>query len=380
MRRDRRFRTSAIVSPIIISIMMVGLFGIIGSSISKTTKHTIFLVVNSSGNPLVGQWLKSSESLDVKTLPDVATGERLIKKGDARLVIDVEPPGASKQATINLMFDPKEDSAQVTKAQVAEQLQQQIFQLTQNELKNRGLPASLAQPFVVKDDPIKVGEGGGAGAVVVSILPYLIVIFTFSGAFSIASDMVAGEKEKSTLETLLITPVRRTEIVIGKFLALCTASLLGSISSVVGLFVATELHLPGADTMFAGGLGLTPKCVAVILISVVPLLALFSGLLLAVSSFARNVREAQTYLSMLYLVVIMPAVFSQVIGYTDFEHATWVNFVPILNTANNIRSAFLGKANWTAVFEALAVGVVLAALAIRLAVYMFNREQVLART
>ena len=102
-------------------------------------------------------------------------------------------------------------------------------------------------------------------------------------------------------------------------------------------------------------------------------------MLIAVSTYARNSREAQTYLALINIVVLLPAVFSQVIGLTDFGTKLWINAVPILNTANNIRNALLGRTEFLPIAITVAVSTILAVIALWIAVALFNREEVLTR-
>ena len=233
--------------------------------------------------------------------------------------------------------------------------------------------------ITVKREIVPVGTGEGAGEMIVGLLPYLIVIWAFYGGMGIVGDLVAGEKEKNTLETLLITPVRRTQIVLGKFYALSVVCLLSSVSSIVGLGLYAVLRPPGSAELLKGGLGLDPATIGIVLLLLLPMVALFAGLLIAVSSFAKNTREASTHLSVLSFLVIMPAIFIQFLGLTDLGKQLWINFVPILNAGANIRAAFLGKAELLPVVVTVAVSLVIALVALKIAVWLFNREQVLTR-
>ena len=194
-----------------------------------------------------------------------------------------------------------------------------------------------------------------------------------------AADLVSGEKDKNTLETLLITPVRRNDIVIGKFFSLSAVCFLSSFSCLVGMVIASTLKTPGSKEMFQGGFGVTPAAAGTIVLLLIPLVAFFASILIAISTYAKNPREAQTYLAIVNFIVIMPAIFSQIIGLTDLGNKVWINFVPVLNTANNIRAALLGKTDWTGVGITVVFSAVLAAIAIKVAVWLFNREEVLVR-
>ena len=376
MLRDKRVRFSAFIMPIAIIFMIVTLMGAIASSVGGSSKQKIYVVQTAS--PVL-TLLKGSPRLDVQTVSSEQAGLELIRKGKARLVLSIIPQAAAEQVAIKEQYDPKEDTSQIAKATVEESLKPFVQQFQHARLASVGLSDKSIQPFVFQDAPVKVGESG-ASEFIVSFLPYLLVIFTFSGGINFAADIVAGEKEKSTLETLLISPVPRTQIVLGKFLALCGICLASTICSMIGLALASTLKVGSNESVFSGGLGLTPKSIGLVLLLVLPLVAFFGGALIAVSSYARNNREAQTYLGALYLVVMLPAVFSQVLGFTDMGSSAWINFVPILSTAANIRATLQGKPNLIGISETVLVSVVLAVAMLFLAVHLFNREQVLDRT
>ena len=127
------------------------------------------------------------------------------------------------------------------------------------------------------------------------------------------------------------------------------------------------------------GMGLSLTGSILIIILLVPLVAFFASLLVAVSTFAKNAREAQTYLSLASFVVIIPAMFSQFIGLTEFASASWINFVPILNTSNNIRLTLMGKPDYAGSAIAIGICLALAAIMVRYTVVLFQRESVLVR-
>lgn len=377
MLRDKRVRTGALIMPIFLVFVFVSMFGFIFSSIEKPQSVTIHVV--KTDDQLVSDLKK--EGLKVEYVNDIKAGESLIKSGKARLVASFGPPPTLErpQQVIELRFDPKEQMGDIAKARFFQSLKAAMTTRAEAAVVAAGLPKEAAEPLKFKEVPVKVGQGESANQMVVGLLPYFMVLFAFLGGFSIASDLVAGEKEKSTLETLLITPVSRTQIVLGKFFALGAISMLSSLSGLLGLALTVLIKPAGTSKMFESGLGLNPTSALIILVLLLPLVAFFSSLLVAVSTYARNMREAQTYLGLVNLVVVVPAVFSQVIGLTDFAHQFWINYIPILNTANNIRATLLGKPDMAGIGATVVVGIVLAAISLFIAIRLFNQEKVLMR-
>lgn len=131
--------------------------------------------------------------------------------------------------------------------------------------------------------------------------------------------------------------------------------------------------------MLQGGLGIGWPAALITLVVLLPTVAMFASLLLTFSTFAKNSREAQSYISLASFVVVVPAAFSQLIGLTDAASQRWVNFVPVLNTANNIRNALLGKPDWSGTAITFLVSGAIAAVLILIVVRLFNREEVLTR-
>lgn len=373
--RDKRVRTAATIMPLFVVALLMSLFGIIGNVASKDNKRKIHVVA--THNPLADE-LRKAKNIEVVEVPTEAEGVKLIKDGKARLLAIFEP-ATNGIDHVALRFDPKEEGAQLSKGALIQALAPALTARIATVVTAAGLKPEQLQPITFDDKPVQVGEGKGASGLIVSLVPYLLVLFTFTGGMALASDLVAGEKERSTLETLLIAPVRRTHIVLGKFLALSVVCIVGSISGLLGFVVKMLLTGSGGDKMFSGGLGLTAVGGLEVFLILLPLAATFAGLLIAVSTYARNTREAQTYLGLLNLVVIVPAVFSQVIGLTEIGNAVWLPFVPILGAAAGVRSILLGKATLMTIIGPVTVGIVLASLALMVAIRLFHREKVLLR-
>jgi len=373
--RDKRVLRIAFIMPIFLVAMMMCLFGFITTAVSK--KHGQVVYVVKTDNPAEKALVK--DTFEVVEIPDVATGRKLIREGKAHIVLNFGELHPDGQTVIDAYIDPKEQTSQIALVMVSKLYDLTNKQLLEHDLEAKGLPLSSAERFKIRQQDVSVGQQGGASDVLIGILPYLIVVWAFYGGMSIAADMIAGEKEKNTLETLLISPARRTDIVMGKFLALATVCLVSSLSCFLGLVLVAAVKPPGTAEMMKGGFGVTPTAFFVTMIVLIPLVAFFASALVAISSFARNSREAQTYLTQFSFVIILPAMFSQFIGYTDVGHSQWINFIPVLNAANNIRMALMGRVDTTSLAITVGISLVIALVALRITVTLFNKEEVLVR-
>ncbi len=377
MLRDKRVRTGAFVMPILIIVMLMGVLGFVVKQVKEPHNTKIYVVASSS--PIIEELKK--QKLTVITVATLDEGKALLKSGRARVVLEIQSTTAESLPVtqINAYVDPKEQQGQMAFGAVAGVVQAENKKSLQKLFEAKQVPAAAQEPIRLAKKDLQVGSEQNAGEILVSLLPYLIVIWAFYGGMNIAGDLVAGEKEKATLETLLITPAKRTDIVLGKFLALATICLASSFMSVVGLALVAIIKLPGTAELLGKGGGVTPVAAVFILILMIPTAALFASMLIAVSSYAKNAREAQTYMTSMSFLVVLPGIFSQFIGLTEFGTKLWINGIPILNTANNIRNALLGKTEFLPMLITVALSTVLAAIALTITVRLFQREQVLVR-
>lgn len=379
MLRDKRVRSAMFFGPVFSIVLMMFLFGVIFSSVKKASKTTIHVV--KSDDPATKAFianLKKAE-LQIKEVDSTKAAEEGIKKGDIRLALDFgDGMSNNPPYKINALFDPGEQKAQIALAVIEKVVQNASEEVAKQIVVAKGIdPAMLKSLQVVKKE-VKVGETK-SNEFLVQLLPYLIVIWCFYGAFSSASDIVSGEKERQTLETLLISPAKRNQIAVGKLGALAFCSVCATVASLASILVMYLLPIPLLKPLFEDGLGLTATGFLVILATMLPTVALFASMLLAVSAFARNTREAQTYLAQASIVVMLPAVFSQVIGLTDFAQSKAVYAIPILNSANVIRNALQGKYDAVGIALTMVIGLTLAAAAMSYAIRLFHRESILNR-
>jgi sodium transport system permease protein len=260
--------------------------------------------------------------------------------------------------------------------------------VVRHSLEERKLPETLLRPFELRRQNVAPPEKVG-GNMIGGIIPYFFIFLSFMGAMYPAIDLTAGEKERGTMETILCSPVGRVELVLGKFLTVLTASLCTVLVSVLAMGAsalgvaavlapratqavaaagqATTMHLPMLDPL--GLLG--------VVLMVIPLAVLFSALIFCLALYAKSHKEAQTYVSPLMIVIIIPAMAAMMPG---VELTPKLALIPILNVS------LVSKEMLSGTFPAGSMALIFgsscfyAALALAAAVRMFNRETVLFRS
>lgn len=380
MLRDRRVIFGAFVMPVLVIFLMMRLFSVIGASVEKTKATKIAVVQNESGK-LLTEGLTKSKLFEIEEVSTPTDASDMLKKGKVKVALTIaEKPNDNGQLDVRAMFLGDENLSMIALSRLREVIEQTNKVATKSVLEAQGITPEQAEPIKLTPEDISTAKKGALDSMMVSMLPYLLILFMFAGGMSIASDLVAGEKERQTLETLLVAPVRRLHIAVGKLGALSVFCILTGASSVLALALISVTDKTGGKMMFGGGVGLGPAEFLQIFALLLSLAMFFAGVLLTISSWAKNMREAQTFMAVANFFVIMPAVFSQIIGFTEAGQQLWVRLVPVLNVAVAFREVLLGKPALGAVLTATTMNLVLTAVLVMIANKLFSDERILART
>ena len=209
-------------------------------------------------------------------------------------------------------------------------------------------------------------------------IAYILIPVCLIGAIYPAIDLGAGEKERGTLETLLLTPIPRTWLVLGKFMTILTTALLSAALTVGSmgfwaLIMGTMLDMKPVHNA-VGTIGVID--LSLILLLLMPLACIFSSLLLAISIYARSFKEAQNYMTPLNMVVFIPIVGALVPGIT----LGWSTvFIPIMNVALAIKEIIKGTVDYSMVGVIFVSMATMAGIIIGFSIRWFSKEEVLFR-
>ncbi len=249
----------------------------------------------------------------------------------------------------------------------------------QDSLQQANVPAGLLEGtrIVQADVADKAGKQAAAWS---KIFPFIVMIWSLTGAFYPAIDLCAGEKERGTFETLLSSPAARSEIAIGKLLTVMTFSIATSVLNLMsmgftGIFVVSKLA--GSSSMMP----LSPPPVASVgwlLLALIPISALFSAIALAAAAFARSSKEGQYYLVPL-MMISMPLMMVPMLPAAKLDFGS--SLIPVSGLMLLLRGLIEGQYTECLQFAGPVCIVTLACcwFAIRWVIHQFNSESVLFR-
>ena len=385
--RDRRTVISMVVVPLLLMPLLTIGMGVLSAKLVGKAMEEVpkVMVLGGEDSPTLRTALDRLK--DIQIVPAKPDYAEEISNKQIRAAVEI-PPG----------FDAKLASGEATTVNIyiyegdlksgfgADRLQKFFRDLRnqtiQEHLRARQLPDSLVRPFDIQQKNVAPPQKVG-GAVLGGIVPYFVILLCLTGAMYPAMDLTAGEKERGTMETILCSPVSRTHLVLGKFLMVLTASIATAVLSITSMAVSFGvgrkmlLGVAHGAVDSAMQITMTGKAVISIFVIVLPLAVLFSAALLTISLFAKSFKEAQSYLSPLMIVVVLPAVAALLPG---VELNTALALVPVLNTSLVCKEIITGTYHWNYIALIFASSCLYAAAAIGLAVKLFQREDVLFRT
>jgi sodium transport system permease protein len=381
--RDRRVLFGVFISPLIITPLLFFVMGYFFSqkAVQDKAETLTVAVVQSPEAAAFREAIGGDATLKIIDVPDAEAARKGIRERTYRAALAV-PAGAREQLdrgeTVKLeaYFDPSNEKSSTALKRIQDAFKQFNQKTLTQRLVKRGLSETLLKPTEVESKSV-ASEKSVGGLILSTILPYVIVLTGAFGGMTSAFDLGAGEKERGTMETLLVSPASRTEIILGKLLTIETISVLSALFSIIGIVATFSFGLAYFGEATRGKIAISYGSVAIMTLMVIPLTLLTSALLLVVSAFARNQKEAQAYVLPFMIVVILPAMMSFALG---AESPIGLSLVPILNCALVIKQVMTNATDVAFLALSLGSSTLYAGLALVLCVALFNREEIIFRS
>jgi sodium transport system permease protein len=225
-----------------------------------------------------------------------------------------------------------------------------------------------------------VTEKDRAGFTFASLLPFFIITFLFSGCIGVAPESIAGEKERGTIATMLVTPLARWELALGKVVSLGFIALLAGISSFIGVMLSLPQMMGGGFGGETGEGGISAAVYgvgdyAMLLAVTLSTVLVFVGLIAVISAFARSVKEAGTLVTPLMIIAMLVGA----LGMFSQGAATepWLYLIPVYNSVQSMVGIFSFTAAPLLISIAVVTNVVICALCVLALTRMFNSERIM---
>ena len=371
--RDRRaLFNSVLLGPILFPILFIGLsYFTVSKQQEKAEKVLEVPVVGAQYAPNLINFLEQ-QGVIIKEAPE--DPEASVRKQDESVIIRIpeqfpEQWKEGKPAVVEVIADPSRRETGIASRRVSRLLMAYGAQIGQLRLQLRGVSPSIRTAIMVKDVDLSTAQS--RGMLVMMMLPYVLMITAFTGGMHLAVDTTAGEKERKSLEPLLITPVPRWQIMLGKMSATATYAFASLSLTLISFRFAFPLLPTGA---FGVDLTMSATALAGILLAVAPVVILAAAMLTTLAAMAKSLREAQSYMGLVFMIPMIPSIIFMVNPVTP---KTWMMSIPMFSQNLLISEFVRGEpvsTLWLAmsIGGTLLIGLVFAAIAATL----FNRPRI----
>lgn len=389
--RDRRSIMLMFVFPILMIFVMMNLIMTLGRSQERKAEEKVLTValVKKGNVDTFRSFLEKQKNITIKDDIDVDNDKisDLIQKKELDFAVVFEDNfdrnvEERKSGAVELVYKSSGEN-NIAKRRIRaalneykEDLLALRIKVLNQEYTELGLDRSFIEPLKVDEKDLssmkeKLGETVGG------FLPYIFVIFCFLGAMYPAIDLAAGEKERATIETLLTSPATRMQIVMGKFLTVTLAGLISAGIAILALYLSlrSSREIP-QQVMDALMRILEFKSIGLLFSLLIPLCVFFAAILLSFSVYARSFKEAQSIITPLNFMVIIPVMIGLFPG---IKLNAVTALVPILNVSLATKEIIAGTIQTGLLVEVYLILFALAAASLYFCSRWFNREDVIFR-
>ena len=377
--RDRRTLMTMLVIPILVFPITLNVFMNISNSFQESASAKI-MKIGIAGDK-TQSYTQQLEAIPAAVGPkkiivfkDSAALRTAIESDQIQLGLlipeNVQKLGEQQQTiTLNWLLD----ASEVGRAERAELYAASLKANAEAErLQKLGLRPEQIRPLVVNtvncaSDKKMVGQLAGG------FLPYIFIAFGFIGCMYPAIDLFTGEKERGTIETLLTAPVLRWKILLGKMLVVVSSGMVAASCALFGLFISIEF-LDLADNkelLEVIHSILTPNFIVSMFALLLPLVIFFAGLMIPIAIYAKSFKEAQSIITPLNILVVLPSMVGFFPGITlDLSTV----FIPVINVVLATKALIAGTLTWGYFLSVFGMMCALAVIAIGISYKQFDKE------
>lgn len=370
--RDRRAIYSvllgSLLGPLMVGFMMNSL-----AERQRDVEEVTIPMVGMGNAPALVEWLRQQSGVEVVAGPEDAEEAVRTRRETVVVVVSdeyVDDFRASRPAEVRVVSDGSQTTSRATVARVRSLLERYNSEIGAMRLIGRGVSPAIVRPLDLMN--VEVSSAQQRAAAILNFIPMFIVLAAFTGGMQVATDSTAGERERGSLEPLLVNPAPRHAFAGGKWMAASVFSAL-SVGLTTVLCLVVLQYIPLQDLGIRFGIG--PAQVLWMLVAVLPLSLLATAIQTYLATFARSFKEAQTYMGFLILIPMLPGLLGTVYPITS---QPWMFPVPILGQHVLMTDVMGNKTPSLPMFAvAAAITIAVAVALVRMATGLLRRERII---
>ncbi len=336
--RDRRTLAAALFYPVLGPAMILFMIFAIGQLRGESEQALMLPVQGADNAPNLIAFLEQNH-VAIQAAPDEP--EEAVRQGSEDVVLIIpedfgEAFTDGLPATVRLVMDQSRNEAMRSIQRAQRLLQAYSHQIGRLRLQVRGVDPRVADAIAI--EAVDVSTPQSQAACILSMAPYLILVSLFVGGMYLAIDSTAGERERGSLEPLLINPVERSELVNGKAAAVLVFTTVALIETLVGF--AIVLNFFPLERYIGVRMSLPPASLGAILLICLPLMVFVVALQMIIASYTKSFKEAQNYISLMLLVPAVPALIMAVL---PVKESLWLVLLPTVGQQLFINQILRGE-------------------------------------
>lgn len=366
--RDRRTLLLSVLLPI---LLMSGLV-FFNENITKHGEGESYKIAIQEGTLSVVEAIFTEGTLTFEEVTDVkqAVTDAKVEAGLILPINFIEMLQNEQNPPVQILADAFSANGSFAASQLEMGLATFSQQQVMNTLVSENIDPAILQPFTIEH--IQTVEGNDSIMMTTYLISLMISITVFAGAYPAASDLLAGEKERKTMEALLMTPVNRFTLLFAKWLTLVV---IASITGIITLIVlATEIYFFTENLKASLQFGDDFTIIALVCcITIISYSTLVAALLLLASLLAKTIKESQSYISPLMMLTMIPAMFMVTLGVNELTTTHFI--VPVLNIFAIFKEVLLGIIDYSHIAMVLGSNVVVVVILLIVARLFFLKDR-----
>jgi sodium transport system permease protein len=370
--RDRRaimtIVLSATISPLLLGFMMNRL-----ADRQRQLEDVTIPIVGMEHAPAFMDWMRQQAGVTLVEGP--ADAEVAVRDRNEDVIIVIpedfqEKFRKSSPAPVKIVSDGSRQTSRPKITRVRSLVQRYSMEIGTLRLVSRGISPAIASPLALEE--VEVSSAQQRAAMILSFIPMFIILAAFAGGMQIAMDSTAGERERGSLEPLLVNPAPRSVIASGKWLAATFTSMLSVILTTM-IVMAMLRFIPMQE--FGIRFRMHPGQIAMLLAAALPMSFLASAIQTYLATFAKSFKEAQSYMGLLIIVPMLPGFAASLY---PMSGQPWMYPIPVIAQQVLAGDVVAARATpWWAFAVAAATALVLSMILVQLTTRLLQRERII---
>ena len=312
-----------------------------------------------------------------------------LENGDISVILELDPDFRQKLSgniplSAKLVYNEMDSNTAMRADAVASLIERYNTLTVYARLEALGVSPDILTPITAQSVTLSdyfgvTNRSGSQNMFLQMMLPYLAAILAASSGLSAAVDMIAGEKERNTLEPLLSTAANRSSVLFGKFLVVVAFTMLGVVAQGIGMTIGFSIFGSNfAGSFMSGGINISAGVLLLVLLGFILMGMTFSCIAISLSAVSKTYKEAQTYSSYVVFIPMIIGFFSMFMSARDVS--LWMMFVPVMNIVSSMKLVLGGSADFIYLLCGVGSSLVYMLLALSLVRRLFSKEKYMFRS